>query len=618
MKQIFRYFVLVLLVMSLTACASSAIGASHVNLAAQQMSESVNETSTTVDSQDGVVIAPISVEVDFDDEDLEAASSDSAATTIDLEGDTIVVAGSGAVVNGSIVTITAPGVYSLNGSLDDGQVVVNASNEDTVVLVLNSVAIFSSTSAPIYVNVAEKVILTLADGTENVITDGDDYVFPDAETSEPDAAIFSKEDLTINGAGSLMVNANYNHGIVSKDDLKITGGTITVNAVNDGIKGRDSIAVMDGTITVTAGGDGLQANNDEDAKEGYIAIEGGTLNITVGADGIQAVTRLLVSGGSLTITSGSGRMNTYNNTIDSAKGLKAGEDVTITGGVLAIASTDDALHSNGSLTISGGEMVLASADDGIHADTSLVINRGEVTITESYEGIESAAITINGGTIHLASKDDGINAAGGVDGSAAGGGWGRDNFAESGIYTLTINGGYVFVDAIGDGLDVNGTIAMTGGTVIVNGPTSNGNGPVDYMGSFTIDGGFFVAVGSAGMAQSPTTDSSQYSVMQTFSSAVSGGTLFHLESSDGKEILTFMPAKAYQSVLISTPELTNGETYVVYLGGSSNGTAVDGLYSSGTYTPGNELTTFTISSIVTGGGMGGFMDGGGGMRPGRP
>jgi hypothetical protein len=448
------------------------------------------------------------------------------------------------------------------------------------------------------------------------VTDGDAYEFPDAETDEPDAAIFSKDDLTINGSGALTVNANYHNGIVSKDDLKITGGTISVTAVNDGLRGRDSIAILDGTITVNAGGDGLQANNEEEAEQGYISIEGGMLDITAGADGIQAVTRLLISGGDLTILSGSGRMNSYNNSTDSAKGLKAGSDLTITGGTLQVTSTDDALHSNGTLTIDGGEFLLASADDGIHADTSLVINNGNLVITKSYEGIESAAITINGGTIHLAASDDGINAAGGVDGSAEFGRGGQDHFAMSGNYSLSINGGTVYVDAIGDGLDINGTIAMTAGTVIVNGPTSNGNGPVDYMGSFTIDGGFFVAVGSAGMAQAPSETSTQYSVMQNFSSPLSGGTLFHLESESGDEILTFQPTKAYQSVLVSSPELENGETYLVYTGGSSTGTPVDGLYAGGVYTPGSQAASFTISSMVTGGGMGGGP--GSGMRPGRP
>lgn len=619
MKKIIAILVVVIYIFSLTACSTSTVGSTGVTFASEQVSELVADAGTTLASQADPVATPFPIDVDYDDEDLQPAAGDSTTATIQLAGDSITFTGSGVSVSGSVVTISSAGVYSLSGTLKAGQVVVAASNDDEVTLILNGVDITSSSSAPIYVSAAEKVILTLAEGTQNVVSDSDDYVFPDAGTDEPNAAIFSKDDLTINGSGSLTVNANYNNGIVSKDDLKITAGTITVTAVNDGIKGRDSIAIKDGTLTVIAGGDGLQANNDEDAEEGYISIEGGTLNITAGSDGIQAQTRLLVSAGDLTITSGSGRMNSYNDSSDSAKGLKAGSDLTVTGGTLQVTSTDDALHSNGTLTISGGEMTLASADDGMHADASLVINDGQITITQSYEGIESAAITINGGDIHLSASDDGINAAGGVDGSSAMGAWGRDKFEASGNYSLSIHGGYVFVDAIGDGLDINGPIAITDGIVIVNGPTSNGNGPVDYVGSFTIDGGFFLAVGSAGMAQAPSETSIQYSVMQNFSSAISGGTLFHIESADGEDILTFIPTKAYQSVLLSSPALKNGETYLVYIGGNTTGTLTDGLYAGGAYTAGDQLASFTISSIVTGAGAGGgFPGGGGGMRPGRP
>jgi hypothetical protein len=220
------------------------------------------------------------VTISYDSEDLETAVDSTAATSISLAGDTISVAGDGAVVNGSSVSITAAGTYTLSGTLNNGQIFVETDDEDPVVLILNGVNITNATSAPIYVSNADKVVITLAEGTENVVTDGDSYLFADAAatdaaSAEPNATIFSKADLTINGSGSLTVNANYNNGIVSKDDLKIVSGAITVNAVNDGIKGRDSIAVKDGTITINAGGDGMQANNDEDAEQGYIVIEGG-------------------------------------------------------------------------------------------------------------------------------------------------------------------------------------------------------------------------------------------------------------------------------------------------------------------------------------------------------
>jgi hypothetical protein len=217
-------------------------------------------------------------------------------------------------------------------------------------------------------------------------------------------------------------------------------------------------------------------------------------------------------------------------------------------------------------------------------------------------------------------SDDGINAAGGNDGSSINGRPGQNNFGPSGDYHLCVNGGYITIDATGDGIDTNGPIDMTGGVVIVNGPTSNNNGALDYTGAFNVTGGFLVAAGSSGMAQAPSASSTQYSVMQTFPSPQAAGTIVHVETKDGEEILTFVPTKAYQSVVLSSPKLNNGSTYVVYSGGSSTGTVTDGLYSGGTYTAGAQVASFTLSSIVTGAGpsRGGFPGGGGGRGQTRP
>jgi hypothetical protein len=189
--------------------------------------------------------------------------------------------------------------------------------------------------------------------------------------------------------------------------------------------------------------------------------------------------------------------------------------------------------------------------------------------------------------------------AGGNDSSSIHGRPGQNNFASSGNNALHINGGYIVVDAAGDGIDVNGAIDMTGGVVIVNGPTNNGNGALDYDGGFTITGGYLVAAGSSGMAQAPGTSSTQYSVVTTYASAQSAGTLIHIETEDGEDILTFAPTKTYQSVVFSSPELKSGADYVVYSGGSSTGTATDGLYSGGTYTTGTQVAGVTLSSVVT-------------------
>ena len=646
MKKIIALLLLAsMLIFTLSGCSgytvvfADAVPTSLLTSSSEENSDVAVNTEQALEAASSPTSAGATVSADYDSDDLDTSLSSDHMTTITLAGDAITVDGNGATVEGNIVTIMSAGMYSISGALNDGQIIVNTEDEEKVRLVLNGADIACSTSAPIYVVNAEKTVITLAEGTANYVSDGAAYVFEDADSDAPNAAIFSHDDLTINGYGSLTVNANYKHGIVSNDDLKITGGSITVNAVADGIKGQDSLLVREGIVTINAGSDGMQANNDEDAEKGYVLIEGGTFNVTAGKDGIQAETSLLVSGGELTIASGGGSANGRardtgddwgmpnnagdSNAIDteSTKGMKAGVDLSITGGTVTIDAADDALHSNDSLTISGGNIVLASGDDGMHSDTTLAINGGDIRITQSYEGLESATITINDGAIHLVSSDDGINAVS-ADADAAMGRPGPWGF-ESGDNQLYVNGGYVAIDAGGDGLDINGPINMTGGGVLIDGPTSNNNGALDYTGAFEITGGFLVAVGSAGMAQAPSASSTQYSVMVTLPSAQAAGTMLHIESEEGEEILSFVPAKAYQSVVISSPELENGATYVVYTGGSSTGKGADGLYSGGTYTPGTQVFSLKISGMVTGAGGGGFggpggdrqRPGGGRMRP---
>ena len=626
MKKTIVLLLLSILVVALAACSGTVAGsAAAIPAVAAAETEAVEPAATLADTQQASATGLSPVTVEYDAEDLETGAGSSGTTAIELAGDAIRVEGGGATVDGQTVTITAGGDYRLHGTLDDGQIVVDTQDEETVHLMLDGVDITCSTSAAIYVRNAEKTVITLADGAENSVTDGTEYVFDDAGTDEPNAAIFSHDDLTLNGGGSLTVQANYNHGIASQDDLKITGGTITVNAVNDGIRGRDSIAVKDASITVNAGGDGLQANNDEDAEKGTIAIESGSLAITAGLDGIQAETRLWVSGGQIHIVTGGGSTGSSsalggrgmegnaNQTAESIKGLKAGTGLTITGGTIQVSARDDALHSDGSITIDGGDIVLASGDDGIHAETALTINGGDLAITQSYEGLESVTITLNDGTIDLVASDDGINASSGGGGAMPGQGGGG---FETGDGALYIHGGTLVVDAGGDGLDANGPIEMTAGLVIVHGPTSNGNGALDYLGSFDISGGTLVAVGSAGMAEAPSAGSGQVSLMYNFASVQAGGTMVHIETTSGQAVLTFVPAKDYQSLVVSSLDLEPGATYEIYTGGNSTGTATGGLYTRESYSGGTPVDSVTLSGVVTvaGSAVGGFRGGG---RPSR-
>ncbi len=537
------------------------------------------------------------------------AAVDAAVVQITLAGDTISVDGPGMTVKGSTATITAAGAYRLSGTLADGQIVVDTKDPETVQLILDGADLSSSTGAPLNVVAAEAVVIVLADGTKNTVSDAASYVFADAATDEPNAAIFSKADLTITGGGSLAVQGNFNDGITSKDGLVIAGGTIVVNAADDGIRGKDYLLIEAGNISVVAQGDGLKADNDEDATKGYVAITDGVIDVSAGGDAITAQTDVLVGDGQLTLSSGGGS-NSRVDESTSAKGIKAVVNVAIDDGTFTIDAADDAIHANDRITINGGDFTLASGDDGMHADSTLTINDGEIRITQSYEGIESAVITINGGALDIVASDDGVNVAGGNDGSgtAAGmqpggrpgrGGPGMDAFTFTGDTYLTINGGTIVVEAAGDGIDVNGAIEMTGGLVVVNGPTQQMNGALDYDASFTISGGLLAAAGSAGMAQAPGEASSQVSLLLNFPSALPAGTVIHIQTSAGEELLTFAPLKPFQSLAFSSPALAKGMSVEIYYDGSAAGTSLGGLYLDGAYTPGTQVASFTLANVVT-------------------
>ncbi|HBL73736.1 MAG: hypothetical protein A2W90_13015 [Bacteroidetes bacterium GWF2_42_66] len=550
--------------------------------------ESIEDTEDTADDADEENSGDHEETADY-------TWDNSQVVSVVLNGSSITVNGSGATVSGSKLTITAAGTYSLSGSLTNGQVIVNTSDKAIVRLILNGANITCSNNAPIDIENAEKAMIVLAENTNSILKDGTSYSLASG-TDEPNAALYSASDLTIYGNGSLTVDANYNDGIVSKDGLIIKSGTITIDAVDDGIRGKDYLIVKSGTILLTAGGDGLKSDNEEDSTKGYISVETGTVTITAGGDAIAAETDVIIADGTFNLTSGGGSSKTVTSDL-SAKGIKGVASVIIDKGIFTISSADDAIHSNGSVVINNGTFAISSGDDGIHADSSLGINGGEINITKSYEGIESKIIKTTAGTIHIKASDDGVNVAGGNDGSGMGG-W-PGNISTSGNYYLYINGGYIYVNATGDGIDVNGTIEMTAGTVIVDGPTSNGNGALDYDAGFKISGGFLIAAGSSGMAQAPGTTSTQNSVLINFTSSRSAGTLINIQTSAGKELFTFAAAKSYQSIAFSSPDITKGTTYDVYSGGNSTGTVTDGLYSNGVYSSGTKYTSFTVLGTTT-------------------
>lgn len=606
---------LLLTVTVLSACAqqqatevSDSSGLS-TNTANTGTNESQTDLATTADSEtDTTTLAEYYGS--YDEEDLTSDYEADKAVTITL-AEKSQVQGNGATVSGNTVTITKAGTYVVKGTLSQGQLLVKAGKSDLVRIVLAGAEITNQNGPAIEIQQADKVITTLAAGTENTLSDGPDYQLATGET-EPDAAFYSKEDLTINGSGTLKINGNYNNGIRGKDDLVLVSGTYEITAKNNGIKGKDSVSIRGGNYKITTTeGDGIQANNAEDTEKGWVAIDGGSYEITSGRDGIQAETSLKLQNSQLTIQTAAGADSNDLDDSESYKGLKAGTELFVGSGTVTIDSADDSLHGNQTVTIDGGTLQLASGDDGIHADEKLTVNDGEITVSQSYEGLEASELYFNGGTIAVTATDDGINAGGGSDTDEASGSFGDDSFgsgqgggpgggdqADDSKF-IEINGGTITVDAEGDGVDSNGNITMKDGTLLVNGPTTGGNGALDYNGSFVLSGGVLMAAGSSGMAQNVSDTSTQVAVGITFDTSQAADTLISLTDESGELLAAFRSTKTFQNLVISTPDLKQGETVVLASGGTAEGLSTFGAATSAaTVTDTTTLGQLTLSNTV--------------------
>lgn len=484
------------------------------------------------------------------------------------------------------ITITTAGVYNLTGTIDDGVVTINT--KGNVKLVLNNVNITNSKGPSIYVKDADTVVIETSSGSTNYLEDSETYSGYDIDEI---GTIFSHSDISFEGEGTLVVKSNNEDAIVGKDDLKIVSGTYEINAKDDGICGKDSVYIKNGKFKITSSGDAIKSTNDTDSTKGYVLIENGNFDINSTLDGIQAETKLLIKDGTFDIITGSGSVNastkeewghwgsSSSNDSESAKGIKAGDNLLIENGIINIDSSDDSIHSNNYVGIKSGTITLSSGDDGIHADTELIIDSGKINIEKSYEGLESSKITINNGEINVTSSDDGINVAGGNDSSAMGRP-GANNFSSNTSNILNINGGTIYVDSDGDGIDVNGSAYINEGNVIVYGPSNGGNGALDYDREFVINGGTLVAGGSSGMAQGASSTSKVYNLLVNFTSNYNKDDEITIENSNNKEILSYKSDKSYSTLVVASPKLENGKSYTIKVNG-------------------NKYETFTISSITT-------------------
>ena len=563
----------------------------------------------------------------FTTNDLDGEWDTSDATTITLNGTDCEVDGQGVYSYDGNVVIATTGKYVISGTLDDGSIVVDAYDASKVWILLDGVSVNCNDDAAFRVDQADKVFLTLADGTENTFTSGEEYS-DEALEDGTDGAIFAHDDLTVNGSGSLYVVANYRHGIEANDDLVITGGTIAIDAPEDAININNNFRMRDAYVSLACEDDGLVVKKEAD---GYLYMESGTLNIESGNDGI---------------------------------------------------------HTAGDITIEGGDLTIAAGDDGIHSDTAVAVSDGSIQISECYEGIEAVTIDIAGGDIEIYPTDDGINANGGSGDMMGGpGGMGggpqdwdgnatpsrasesnvpddgnatdtKDNISSDGTDVsdgnadpqmppqmsasesnvadanqnadtgdsaddeedeetyVKISGGTVtIVNETGqdaDGIDSNGDIFVTGGTIRVSLPGDGSNNAFDYGsendGVSKIDGGNIVACGGAAMLEEMSSDSEQCSIMYNTEETVAAGTAVGLRDADGNLLLSYDVPCSFSSVILSCPEMEQGETYQVLVGGAA---AEDVSMDE---------TAMTVGSTQNNmGGPGGGMGGrGGGMRQGGP
>ena len=557
----------------------------------------------------------------FTERDLARTYEESGAVYVTLSGDGITGETDGAVINGQTVTITAEGTYIFSGTLSEGQIVVDADNAK-VQIVFDNVDITCASSAAVYVKSAEKVFVTLAEGSQNTLRNTDEYVAID--DNNIDAVIFAKSDLTLNGTGSLTIVSAEGHGIVSKDDLKITGGTYDITAAGHALSGKDSVRIADGTFILTAEKDGIHAENADDEEKGCIYIADGDFTITSDGDGMDASNIVQIEDGTFDITAGSGAANSLkthesdmpggpgggmpqngrkpdgedmpemgekpggenmpqDTTTDesgtSTKGIKAGGGMYLNGGTYQIDSADDSIHSNANITIADGTYTLATGDDGVHADDALTVNGGTITVTESYEGLEGLTVTINDGTIDITARDDGINTAGGTDQSGFGtfgdhfkGMDSADDETEETTDNemwMELNGGYIHILAGGDGVDSNGDLTINGGEIYIDGPSDNGNSAIDYgdRSSAYVNGGMLVAIGSSGMAEGMSDSSKQEVLMVKLGEQMEAGDV-ELTDNEGNVIVSYTALKSYDCVIISTAEVESGATYTLTTSGT--------------------------------------------------
>lgn len=564
-----------------------------------------------------------------------SAYTSSNATLISFTDSAVTADGaySGYEIEGTDVSITAAGTYVFSGDCDNGSITVKK-GVTGVTLVLNGLALTNADSAAITLNKTAEAALIAAAGSENTVADT-------AGANDENAAVKVKSgaSLSLSGTGTLTACGNAKNGIKGASDAVITVDELTLNieAADDGLSCDDELTIKGGRVNITAGGDAVKASPDTDDAEnpdttslGNVTVSGGTMTLTAANDGVQADGNLTISGGTFAVTANGGHTTSLTDDSASCKGLKAGKTLTVSGGTVNVDSADDALHAN-DVTVSGGTLTLASGDDAVHADNDLVVgvkgssstSNPKIDITASYEGLEGTTVSVYSGDIDVAASDDGVNAANSGLGE------------RSDKYAIHIAGGDLYIDAGSDGLDSNNDISITGGRVEVYGADAMMDAAIDYDGTFTLSGGTlfgagmepgagtqaYVAVGETspsgghggmgggqGMTRPDKTDGSTMtppdgqqngtrpekpsgdkngwtggkgqSANRESALGIKKGSVITVQDASGKTLYTATALGSMSSVIFSSADIKEGETYTVIVDGASVGTATAKLGTS--------------------------------------
>ena len=540
--------------LALTGCsATSASNTSATSAISTSTSSDSDTKSKTADSFSTDVKngAKLAEDTHYSAKDLTWDSS--SEVTINLSNPT---ATDGVTVSDGVITITKAGNYRLSGTYS-GQVKVEAADSDMVRLILDNATITNSTGAAINVVEADEVVIYTASGSTNTVSDGSSY--SDTASGSPDAAIYSKSDLTLAGEGTLKVEGNYEEGIHTTDGLVIASGTLEVTAANTGVKGKDYVDILDGTVTVTATKDGIKATNDTDGNRGWVRLSGGTVNISAGDDGFKAERVLEISGGTLNIT-------------ESNEGIEA-QYINILDGTVNVTSSDDGINASYSTSSS-------SSTESTSSSTTQT--------SQTAQSNQTAQNTQSGQSAQGNAAQGGQGGQPPAGGGGMGGGGGTFEVVDA---TINIAGGTITVNANGDGIDSNGTATLSGGTLIVNGPFTGGNTSLDTNGDLLLNGTTVVAGNSGDMFEAPASSSTSGYVKLTNLSNVSAGTTVQVADSSGKVVANYKVTSSNTAlILVSSSKITKGQSYTVY-------TTTDSVDASSTSVASNatSLGSFTAS-----------------------